>query len=87
MKTVLASGETTLPAHYALCVHMYASVKIILDNVRVNQDLKAEKEKNKQIQYPVFFSPSFNKHSPTDCMIFTSGLFQYKYNTKCTGYS
>lgn len=56
---------------------MYASVKIIIDNVQVNQDLKAEKD--------VFFPPSFNKQ--TDCMIFTSGLFQYKYNTKCTGYS
>lgn len=62
MKTVLASGETTLSAHYALCVHMYASVKIIIDNVQVNQDLKAEKEKN-QIQYPIFFPPSFNKQT------------------------
>lgn len=60
---------------------MYASVKIIIDNVQVNQDLKAEKD--------VFFPPSFNKQtfSNRDCMIFTSGLFQYKYNTKCTGYS
>lgn len=77
MKTVLASGETTPSAHYTLCVHMYASVKIIIHNVQVNQDLKAEK---------AFLHPLTNKHSPTDCMIFTSGLFQYKYNTKCTGH-
>lgn len=34
---------------------MYASVKIIIDNMQVNQDLKAEKD--------VFFPQSFNKQT------------------------